>query len=53
MKLADVLILVDFKYEKIPTFYFYCGILGHQKKYCGKKIEDAGKQMILEDQYGE
>lgn len=31
LKLADESLWVDFKYEKIPTFCFYCGILGLQE----------------------
>lgn len=53
LKLEDELIWVDFTYEKIPTFCFYCGIIGHQEKNCGQKIEDADKQNIVEGQYGE
>lgn len=41
MKLDEELFWLDFKYEKLSTFYFYCGIIGHQEKNCGKKGEDA------------
>nr|POF05736.1 uncharacterized protein CFP56_32989 [Quercus suber] len=25
---------VTFKYERIPNFYFLCGVLGHDEKHC-------------------
>lgn len=53
LKFEEELIWVDFKYEKIPTLCFYCGIIGHQEKNCGKNFEDAEKQVIIEGQYGE
>ena len=27
---------VNFKYEKLPTFYFFCGIIGHAERDCEK-----------------
>ncbi|KAK6164114.1 hypothetical protein DH2020_000978 [Rehmannia glutinosa] len=27
---------IHFKYEKLPTFCFYCGFLGHSDKFCAK-----------------
>lgn len=48
MKLEDELIQADFKYEKLPTFGFYCGIIGHQDKNCGKKLKDSEGQIISE-----
>ena len=40
---------VSFKYERLPTFCFTCGKIGHDDKYCGIKIE----KQPLERQYGE
>lgn len=53
IKLEEELLWVDFTYEKLPTFYFYCGIIGHQEKNCDTKCEDAEHQTIVEGQYGE
>lgn len=44
---------VDFKYEMLPTFYFYCGIIGHSEKSCEMKMEDSRKSQVCEGQYGE
>lgn len=30
---------VDFKYERLPTFCFVCGMLGHAGKFCGKEVQ--------------
>ncbi|KAK6149044.1 hypothetical protein DH2020_016569 [Rehmannia glutinosa] len=27
---------IHFKYEKLPTFCFYCGFIGHSDKFCAK-----------------
>lgn len=43
---------VDFKYETLPTFYFYYGHLGHTKKLCSKMKHDLTKQCLLKEQFG-
>ena len=40
---------VSFKYERLPTFCFSCGKIGHDEKHCGMLLE---KQPI-EKQYGD
>ena len=40
---------VSFKYERLPTFCFTCGKIGHDDKHCGIEIE----KQPLERQYGE
>lgn len=53
LKLENELIWADFKYEKLPAFGFYYGVIGHQEKNYGKKLEDSERQIISESQYGE
>ncbi|XP_019161022.1 PREDICTED: uncharacterized protein LOC109157625 [Ipomoea nil] len=31
-------VLIDFKYERLPTFCFLCGIIGHGDKFCHKYL---------------
>lgn len=33
---------VKFKYERLPSFCFYCGIIGHSEKFCEKLFDNAG-----------
>lgn len=40
---------VSFKYERLPTFCFICGKIGHDEKHCGSVTEDLSSQR----QYGE
>ena len=40
---------VTFKYERLPTFCFNCGILGHDNRHCHVSVEEQGKN----SQYGE
>ncbi|CAH9106463.1 unnamed protein product [Cuscuta epithymum] len=40
---------VDFKFEKLPSFCFICGIIGHSDKFCPLKYEEG---FIAEKLYG-
>ncbi|XP_055959759.1 uncharacterized protein LOC130014835 [Mercurialis annua] len=31
---------LNFQYERIPMFCFYCGVLGHSEKYCEKYFDN-------------
>lgn len=33
---------VKFKYERLPSFCFYCGIIGHSEKFCESLYNEAG-----------
>ncbi|CAH9135767.1 unnamed protein product [Cuscuta epithymum] len=41
---------VDFKYEKLPNFYFVCGIIGHSDKFC--PIVYEGENITFNKIYG-
>ncbi|XP_019155276.1 PREDICTED: uncharacterized protein LOC109152160 [Ipomoea nil] len=38
---------VDFKYERLPTFCFICGIIGHADKYCRRSIESPPPERLF------
>ncbi|CAH9100040.1 unnamed protein product [Cuscuta epithymum] len=40
---------VDFKYEKLTSFCFICGIIGHSDKFCPLKYEEG---FVAEKMYG-
>lgn len=44
---------MDFKYEELIGFCFYCGFVGHLEKSCEKKMQAAKESMICEGQYGD
>lgn len=35
---------IKFKYERLPSFCFYCGIIGHSEKFCELLFDDNGRQ---------
>lgn len=53
LKLGTECVWVEFRYEKVPTFCFYCGIIGHSERTCFRKVEDAKENKVCEGQYGE
>ena len=40
---------VDFRYERLPTFCYICGILGHDEKHC----QASPMEQLSGRQYGE
>ncbi|KAH7838942.1 hypothetical protein Vadar_032999 [Vaccinium darrowii] len=41
-----------FRYEKLPTLCYYCGIVGHDDKACVLKYKDSKSAVIKDNQYG-
>lgn len=44
---------VDFRYENMALFCFYCGQVGHSEKTCACRQPDAREGKLLEGQYGD
>lgn len=53
IKMANEKHWVDFKYDQLLVFCFYCGIIGHQDRSCELKVNDAKEGQVTEGQYGE
>ncbi|XP_019179235.1 PREDICTED: uncharacterized protein LOC109174453 [Ipomoea nil] len=43
-------VYVDFRYERLPTFCFLCGVIGHGEKFCSKIVH--GADLKAEKPYG-
>lgn len=46
IKLDHELLWVDFKYEQLSRFCFYCEKFGHQEKNCVTKVKDSREGCI-------
>lgn len=44
---------VDFRYEHLAVFCYYCGRVGHLEKNCVLKRGDISSGSVKQDQYGE
>ena len=44
---------VDYKYERLPVFCHFCGVLGHDIRHCQAHYEESKKSSTLEYQYGD
>lgn len=44
---------MEFKYENLPIFCFYCGRVGHGERMCERKKEDSQKSELHEGQFRE
>ncbi|XP_050207874.1 uncharacterized protein LOC126657251 [Mercurialis annua] len=38
---------LNFQYERVPMFCFYCGIMGHSEKYCAKYYDNPIPKEML------
>ncbi|KAK9265652.1 hypothetical protein L1049_027327 [Liquidambar formosana] len=52
LKLGGKMMWVSFKYERLPIFCYYCGILGHADKNCIRKFEEHDVGGATDLQYG-
>lgn len=44
---------VTYKYERMPIFSHYCGILGHVLRHCPAHFEESKKENPINYQYGD
>ncbi|CAA0830802.1 Unknown protein [Striga hermonthica] len=44
---------VDFRYEHLQTFCYYCGKIGHNDRGCSSKKEDINRGIVKHCQYGD
>lgn len=53
IRLEDESLWVDFKYESLPIFCFYCGLIRHSERGCERKMADSREGNIYEGQFEE
>lgn len=51
LKYKQIEILVEFKYEQLPMFCFYCGIIGYNERMCSKRKPNISTDCVLKDQF--
>lgn len=52
LRLDSQSVWVEFKYEKMASFCFYCGRMDHQEKSCSVRTGDARVRKLQLGQYG-
>ncbi|GER34054.1 retrotransposon protein [Striga asiatica] len=53
LKLGEEEHWIEFRYENLPTFCFYCGMIGHSDKQCEVKKVDIKRDVLRAGQFGE
>ncbi|CAA0809080.1 Unknown protein, partial [Striga hermonthica] len=53
IKVGDTNRWVDFRYEGIQSFCFYCGLIGHSDKSCQSKKDDLLRNKFNGGQFGD
>ncbi|CAA0831374.1 Unknown protein [Striga hermonthica] len=53
VKLGPESLWVDFRYENLQSFCFYCGLIGHVDKNCPNMKDDLNRDVINVGQYGD
>lgn len=53
IKLGSEVCWVDFKYEQIAAFCFYCGRVGYTERVCASRGEDLRLNRLKNGQYGD
>ncbi|CAA0840189.1 Unknown protein [Striga hermonthica] len=44
---------IEFRYENLLGFYFYCGRIGHSERQCEVKKDDIQRNVMKTEQYGD
>ncbi|CAA0832273.1 Unknown protein [Striga hermonthica] len=53
INLGDDMVWVDFRYENLQTFCYYCGVIGHGDRNCAQKKEDIKQNTHNPGKFGE